>query len=153
MATRYAYYLLQLYTACFYSYLVPITMPVILVIFFIQYWIDKFNLFKRSSLKFVFNFSLSRYVSRIYETSLFIFAAGNFIFSLYLHSLKVTVINIVGLSIALLFVLLIWIAPSKIEKKIFGSYESYETCLYDECLGEGKFETTYWTQNPATFLV
>ena len=114
MATRYAYYLLQLYTACFYSYLVPITMPVIMLIFFINYWIDKFNLFKRSSLRFAFNFSLNRYISKVFETSLLIFAGGNFIFSLYLHNLQVTIINIIGLSIALLFAFLIWIAPSKI---------------------------------------
>jgi len=89
-------------------------MPVLLIIFFIQYWIDKFNLFKRSSLKFVFNFSLSRYVSRIYESSLLIFAVGNFVFSLYLHNLQITLINLTGLGIAFVFVLLIWVAPNKI---------------------------------------
>lgn len=49
MATKYSYYLLQIYTCMFYNYLVPIGVPVTALIFLIQYWIDKIQLFYFSS--------------------------------------------------------------------------------------------------------
>ncbi len=49
MATKYSYYLLQIYTCMFYNYLVPIGVPVTALIFGIQYWIDKIQLFYFSS--------------------------------------------------------------------------------------------------------
>lgn len=49
LAQKYAYYLLQLYMVAFYSYIMPIIVPAVAIIFFFQYWVDKFNLFKRSS--------------------------------------------------------------------------------------------------------
>lgn len=50
LAQRYSYYLLQLYLVAFYAYAVPIIVPAVIVIFFFQYIVDKYNLFKRSSL-------------------------------------------------------------------------------------------------------
>ena len=39
------------------------------------------------------------------------------------------------------------------EKRIFGNYEESERVTYDDCVSEGKFQNTYWTENPATYLV
>ena len=50
----------------------------------------------------------------------------------------------------MLFLLL---APLKFERKVFGSYQSCETAMYDDCVADGKFEHTYWTSNPATYLI
>lgn len=50
LAQKYCYYLLQLYMVSFYSYVMPIIVPAVAVIFFFQYWVDKYNLFKKSSL-------------------------------------------------------------------------------------------------------
>lgn len=81
---KYSDYLVTLYTALFYAYLVPIGVPTICIIFVVQYWIDKFTLFKRSSLRNHFSFDLSIYVRRMFESSIFVFALGNLIFSYYL---------------------------------------------------------------------
>lgn len=39
IAQRYSYYIIQIFTASFYAYLVPIGIPVLVVVFFVQYWI------------------------------------------------------------------------------------------------------------------
>lgn len=49
-ADRYSYYIMMWYIGAFYSYIAPIGIAALIVIFFLQYWVDKFNLFKRSSL-------------------------------------------------------------------------------------------------------
>ena len=43
---RYSYYILQIYACSFYSYLVPLATPCLIVTFCIQYWIDKYNLYR-----------------------------------------------------------------------------------------------------------
>lgn len=48
---RYSYYILQIYACSFYAYLTPIATPCLVVTLVIQYWVDKLNLFKRSSCK------------------------------------------------------------------------------------------------------
>ena len=65
MASRYAYYILQLYTASFYAYLVPVCAPAVGLILICQYWVDKYNLFKRSSLFYRLSYSLSRNIVKI----------------------------------------------------------------------------------------
>lgn len=82
MAQRYAYYILQLYTASFYAYLVPICAPAVAVIFAIQYWVEKYNLFRRSSLFYNLNYNLSRNMVKIGEVSVLIYSIGVLIFSL-----------------------------------------------------------------------
>jgi len=49
IAGRYSYYLLQVYTCMFYSYLVPVGVLAVSIIFIIHFWIDKIRLFKLSS--------------------------------------------------------------------------------------------------------
>jgi hypothetical protein len=130
MAERYSYYLLQVYTASFYSYLAPIGVIALVVIFFCQYWIDKYNLFTRSSLFVKFNYSLSRNVLVLFEGSILVFACGNVIFSMMHHHSKLPIINIVGLAIAGFYVLLTIFVPNHIKQKIYNNYETLEVYNY-----------------------
>jgi len=114
MVYKYSDYLVILYTALFYAYLVPIGIPTLLVIFAVQYWIDKFTLFKRSSVKNFFSYNLSLYVRRIFESSLLIFALGNLVFGYYLEDHSFMAINIVALVIAGIYTLCVWLAPASI---------------------------------------
>ena len=70
-----------------------------------------------------------------------------------MHNYQLTVLSLVGFGIATVFTILVWITPKKLETIIFGEYEYNEKYTYDDCLRDGKFEATYWTQNPATFLI
>lgn len=48
-ANAYSYYLQMIFIISFYGYLVPLTVPIIIIAFIFQYWIDKINLLKRFS--------------------------------------------------------------------------------------------------------
>jgi hypothetical protein len=48
------------------------------------------------------------------------FALGNLIFSFYLQDYRISVINLIGLILAGFYALCVWIAPDKVEKKLFG---------------------------------
>jgi hypothetical protein len=85
MASKYTYYLLQVYMCMFYNYLVPIGVPVTAIIFVFQYWIDKYQLFYLSSQYYQLNYFLSRMILKFFEGSLLIFTIGNLIFSIVIH--------------------------------------------------------------------
>jgi hypothetical protein len=69
----------------FYNYLVPIGVPVTAIIFVVQYWIDKYQLFYLSSQYYQLNYFLSRMILKFFEGSLLIFTIGNLIFSIVIH--------------------------------------------------------------------
>lgn len=113
IAQRYSYYILQLWTVSFYAYIVPIGVPAMMIIFFFQYWVDKFNLFRRSSLFYQIHYSLSRSILKLAEFSVFIFALGIVVFSWKIHH-KITPINIVSLVIGVIFAFLSLFLPERI---------------------------------------
>jgi hypothetical protein len=80
-ADRYCFYLVQLFTLVFYSYINPICVPAIIIIVFLHYWIDKYNLLKCSSNTFPMNFIISRAILKIFELSILVFAGGNYYFA------------------------------------------------------------------------
>ena len=143
LAERYAYYILQLFLASFYSYLAPICVPAVGIICAIQYWIDKYNLFHRSSLDYEVSYTLSRNIVRIAETSILIYAIGVLIFSQKVNQ-EVHVFNIGGFLIALVYIAFSLLLPYNYEKMIFRSYEKYNKRSYIECAKRGKFQETYW---------
>lgn len=127
-------------------------MPIVIVGIFIQYWIVKNILFRRSSLYHTFNFNLTRSIRKIFESSIFVFALGNFLFSLHFKG-ALNVFNLVGLGICVIFILFIIFVPEKLERRLAGRYERCEKLIYDDCVADGKFYQTYWKENPATCLV
>jgi hypothetical protein len=78
-----------------------------------MYWIDKINLFKRSSLYYNGNISISNHALKMIQVSLLLFAAAIF----YFCSIKEDKINIptlCGTALAFIYVLFILIAPLKL---------------------------------------
>lgn len=154
IAERYSYYIVQIFTASFYAYLAPIGILFLTVTFAVQYWVDKINLFRRSSALYDVDFVLSRNAIKLFESSLFVFAAGNFLFSMVMHHKYVNWVNVMGLVIAFVYVLVIVFMPTKIEK-YFMDKEGYfpEHVTYSRCIKDKKFRQNYWTSNPATKFV
>jgi hypothetical protein len=103
MINRYVNYLTLLFIATFYAYVIPVTIPILVVIFFIQYWVDKINLFKRCSLPRNFSFELTRCILKLFESSIFIFSVGVFLLGIYFHGTVLNILNLVTLGIALLY--------------------------------------------------
>lgn len=60
---------------------------------------------------------------KIFETSLFVFALGNLIFSSVIHNDYINSVNIAALIITGAYAIFIMFAPRHLEKRIFGSYE------------------------------
>ncbi len=81
------------------------------------------------------------------------FALGNLVFSYYLEDYKFSILNIVTVILAFVFTICVWIAPRKVERKLFGEYEVSDVISYSQCIEEYRFKATYWNQNPATFCV
>lgn len=124
IAQRYSYYILQLWTVSAYVYIVPICGPALIIILTIQYWVDKYNLFKRSSLFFELNYGLSRDILKLSEFSVFLYALGIIVFSAKIFN-TVHPLSIVGIAIAFIYICLSWLLPKKYEKRIF---QKYATC-------------------------
>ncbi len=114
-AMRYSYYILNVYVVSFYSYIVPYTSLILIVIFIAQYWVDKINLFKRFSCPTNFNYRLSVFTLKIFECSIFFFALGNLLFAPEIHTNNnergYKIINIFSLLLASLYCVAILIVP------------------------------------------
>jgi hypothetical protein len=121
IAARYAYYLLQLYTVSFYAYIVPITVPAIIIILILQYWVDKVNLFRRSSLYYEMHYSLSRDIGKMAELSILMFAGGATFFSYKVHG-GVPKVILAALIIAAVYSLVVIFLPQRLEKRILQKY-------------------------------
>lgn len=105
MSDWYSYFLLQTLVLSFYSYLIPIISPIMLVCFFIQYWLVKLILFRRSSLYYTFSFNLTKVIGKLFEASILVYAAGTAIFS-YAIGETWLYLNQISLIIAAIYVLL-----------------------------------------------
>ena len=114
-AMRYSYYIINVFVVSFYSYIVPYTSLILIVIFIAQYWVDKRNLFKRFSCPTNFNYRLSIFTLKIFECSIFFFALGNLLFAPTIHTNSrgsdYKIINIISLILAFAYCLAIFIVP------------------------------------------
>ena len=95
----------------------------------------------------------AREILKIFESSVFVYALGGLIFSFYIRDQDLSFIQLAAFVISLLYLAFLAFAPIKFERKMFGSYQSSETVMYDDCVADGKFSHTYWSCNPATYLV
>jgi hypothetical protein len=69
-----------MFLVSFYAVMVPSGVGILVLIFIIQYWIDKYNLFNKCSIPIDFDFYLTRIIFKFFEASLLIFTVGCFVF-------------------------------------------------------------------------
>ena len=118
----YAFYIVFTFVVAFYGFLTPMATPVLIAIFAIQYWVDKYNLFKRYSCPVDFGADLIKKIFNMFEVSLLISVVGHFIWDLKLHkdqTPEFRVLGIANLTIAALFVIFELFAPDRLKRKIF----------------------------------
>lgn len=58
----YSFYIIYTYVVCWYGFLYPLGTIILVLLFIVQYWIDKFNFYKRCSSPYSFGFDLVRLV-------------------------------------------------------------------------------------------
>ncbi len=120
-ALRYAYYILNVFVVSFYSYIVPYTSLILILIFIAQYWVDKRNLFKLFSCPTNFSYRLSFFTLKVFECSVFFFALGNMIFAKDIHigdDRSYNIINIISLLLAFFYCIFIFFLPKSFMKII-----------------------------------
>jgi len=151
LASRYTHYIMQTYTISFFAYLMPYGTLVLIITFFLELYIDKLKLFYRSSLKDDFNYEMTRIASKLFMSSVWIYAIGNFIFGIA-FTRQITWYNVISLSAATMFMIYLWLLPNSWEYVILDKIIQYEVENYDLCRQTNKFEHTYRNQNPASKL-
>lgn len=112
----YSYYLQMIYIISFYGFLVPLTVPITIVAFALQYWVDKNNLFKKCSSPVDLGFSLTSKMWMALELSLLFTAIGHFVWSLSLkyHSpLEGKIINYVSIFLSIAYTVLVFVFRTK----------------------------------------
>lgn len=114
LASQYAYYIYMTFLILFYSLLVPIAVPITLVLFFLQYWLDKYNLFKRLSSPVDLGYMLVSLILNIFKWYVLVLAIGNLYWHLMIcvkqHRVS-TAIYIINIVIALIVILVHWLLP------------------------------------------
>lgn len=103
---------MQVYTVSFFAYPMPYGTAVVLVAFLLEFWIDKWRLFNRCSLKDDFNYKMTKISSKLFMSSVWIYAVGNFIFA-YAFTRRISWPSVVSLTAATLFMLYLWFLPSE----------------------------------------
>ena len=78
--------MVQIWLVSFYAVMVPAAIGILALVFTAQYWLDKYNLFRKFSCPLDFNFFLSRLAFKGFECSLFVFAVGTFIFDMEIRT-------------------------------------------------------------------
>ena len=91
--------------------------------YFLQYWLDKYNLFRRHSYPTDLGADLNRMIFKILEISVLLAAIGHFLWDLSIHydiSAGFKAINIINLSIAIIYIGISFLAPKSLSKRVFG---------------------------------
>lgn len=138
--------------AVFYVQPGPWALPLTLLTLGIMYWLDKLNLFRRSSLYYSGSISISNHALKLLQISLLIYAASLCYF-VSNKSDSLDILVAVGLALTLIYTFFVLLAPVGLERAVFGREAASNKFVYDDCMGEGHFSETYWNSNPATFLV
>lgn len=111
MGGRFVYYLLQLFLISFFSYVIPLSVPLVLVVFIIHYFIDRVNLYYRSSNNETYGLDTLRTMYKLMETSVLLFAVGNAFWSGFFGIPMWRPLSIAAVSIAVFYVAYIWLVP------------------------------------------
>lgn len=118
LASQYCYYIYMTFLVLFYSLLVPIAVPITLILFILQYWLDKYNLFRRLSSPVDLGYMLVSLILNIFQWFILILAVGNLywhmMISVKLHRVSV-VIYVINIIIAILLSVLNWLLPKHAE--------------------------------------
>ena len=105
----------------FYGYIVPFATPLLVVILIVQYWVDKWDIFKRYACPIQYNLSFNELVLRIFEIALCLNSVCFMGWDLYIHfdsSIRYRVLNIVSIFISALYIAFMMLA-SDYEKRRF----------------------------------
>ena len=119
----------MVYIVAFYGYLVPLITPLTILAFAAQYWVDKYNLFRRFSSPVDLGYYLTNKIWIALELTLLLHGLGHILWSNSLHkepSMMTRVSDYITLGISVLYT--IWIIGfSKNMQLLVDRFESKNT--------------------------
>lgn len=99
----YIFYTLMVYFVSFFGFLVPVITPFALISFFVLYWVDKYNAFRRSSLD-SFDQNIGDLIISIIQISVLLSTISYFYWDLNIQKEpKVKILNLMCILFALNF--------------------------------------------------
>ena len=120
-AAMYAFYIVFTFVVSFYGFLVPLATPLLILVFAIQYWVDKFNLFKRYSCSIDYGSELIGLIFKYFEISAFLFTIGFLLWDIQIHtesSALSRVLNVINLVISIGYISFQLFIPLRWKQKI-----------------------------------
>jgi hypothetical protein len=102
----YAFFVIFSYAIYFYGFLIPEATIILIIAFFLLYWINKYNLFRRYTPDDI-SYQLTDLMLKSYEPVIILFALGNLIWHTEIRpdaSTGLTILTIITLVIALAYV-------------------------------------------------
>jgi len=111
---QYSYYIFMIYIVSFYSLIAPFANSTLILVFFVNYWVDKYVLFKKMSSPVDFGYSLTRLIIKCLEGSLLAFAIGHFYWNQAINKKSpkfANFLNIISIAISFLYLLFSNLCP------------------------------------------
>ena len=138
--------------ASFYSFIAPLLAPILIAIFVLQYWIDKWNIFRRYSCSVRYSFEFVELLIKMFELSIVLFAVAHLIWNSYIRFDSIGLLNVITYLISIVYWSFSAFSPSykinkwlNIERKPCAfSFSDYDNFMIR------KFTKTYETNNPVT---
>ncbi|KAL4484378.1 hypothetical protein ABPG74_019555 [Tetrahymena malaccensis] len=141
---RYAQILMTMFTTAFYSPIVPITIFWSLIGLILQYWVDKYNLIHRSTVKYNMSAELSIEMTEHLEYFLPIQSISTLIFYQYANGGDWGLSSIIGTAIGLLHAFL----PMQLINERFFEINKSQANTIDYEEAQKYFITDYSRENP-----
>jgi phosphate/sulfate permease len=133
-----------MFFTAFYAPIIPSGIAISMFGLMMMYWVQKYNVLKRSIIKYNQGSELSQEMTEYLEFVCIIYAGSNFMFSRIIFG-HASWTSIIGL---LLGVVNAALPMETINTMLFKFKESEETKTYDEAFKN--FDTDYERENPAT---
>lgn len=111
----------MIFIISFYGYLVPLGVPIVIIAFIFQYWIDKYNLLRRFSSPVDMGYFLTDLIWKGFEATLILRPIGSFVWGYKIHPnpSKLSIIcNFVSLGLSLAYLILAIFYSKKLDELI-----------------------------------
>ncbi|EGR30034.1 phage head-tail family protein, putative, partial [Ichthyophthirius multifiliis] len=141
---RYSQILVTMFTTAFYAPILPTSIMWSCLALFLQYWVDKYDLLNRSTVKYNMSITLSIEMTEHLEYFLSIYSVSTLIFYYYINGESWSQVSIIGAVIGIAHA---WLPMQLINQKIF-KVNAAEPNIIDYQEAQKYFITDYCRENP-----
>ena len=128
---------------------------ILIIFFFIQYWLDKYNMFRRFSSPTDFSFQFVEIILSTFEMTLLFFSISHFFWDLSIHYDAIfgyKFLNIAEILLSAAYIGIFLFTTERFRNKILFFRSKSDIFSYTDYMEfqTNKFAKTFFTENPAT---